>query len=243
MESMIPTCTAAHTVINLGEPKPGFHQLGALVASAVTIVRSYCNGDASGHDLVTDVPFSLPLEPYEHLAMLTRVSAAPAPDDPWGFFRYHHVQLYQQAIGALAAIPEILPGIDDLDIVGLIEGIYAYPDSPAVAWDHFDDGTDSDGICWGVKYLAGADAVIFRGSTTMEDWMRDFDCVARPFGDSRLGPVHPGFWLGMRQVIDELLPLRRPVPLIIGGHSLGSGRGSVCAGELAALATIEGKAE
>ena|SRR5437899_85560 len=86
--------------------------------------------------------------------------------------------------------------ITDTDIAELCVGIYAYPGSPPVTWDRFDDGEDSDQICWGIKVVDGCDVLVFRGSTTFEDWRRDFDAWANPFGHSKIGPVHPGFLLG-----------------------------------------------
>lgn len=220
-----------HTLINLGEPRPGFQHLADLIQGAGVAVRSYRNGDLDGHDLVTDVPFTLLMENYRNIVPLTQVSATPLPGDPWFLFRYHHVQLYQEAVSALPEIPEILPGITDLDIVNLIVGIYEYPGSAPVLWDHLDSGADDDGVYWGIKYLAGADVLIFRGSSDLEDWMRDLNCVARPFGDSKLGPVHPGFRLGMGDVVEEAKVVLRPgMPLIIGGHSLGAGRAAIAAG-------------
>jgi|SRR5579871_2507186 len=84
-----------------GEPKPGFADLAALVASVPG--RSYRNGDGTHHDLVTDVPLTLPPADYLHPTPIIPVCAKPAPDDPWGPFSFHHIELYQ---AALAAIPK-----------------------------------------------------------------------------------------------------------------------------------------
>ena len=65
--------------------------------------------------------------------------------------------------------------------------------------------------------------MVFRGSTTFEDWRRDFDVWADPFGHSKIGPVHPGFLLGVDQVLDEYRQKASGAPLV-GGHSLGAGR-------------------
>ncbi len=54
--------------------------------------------------------------------------------------------------------------ITDKDVADLCVGIYAYPGSPPVTWDRFDDGDDSDQICWSVKVVDGCDVVVFRGS-------------------------------------------------------------------------------
>ena len=47
--------------------------------------------------------------------------------------------------------------ITDRDVADLCAGIYAYPSLPAVTWDRFDDGEDSDQICWGVKVVDDCD--------------------------------------------------------------------------------------
>ncbi len=119
--------------------------------------------------------------------------------------------------------------ITDTDIAELCVGIYAYPGSPPVTWDRFDDGEDSDQICWGIKVVDGCDVLVFRGSTTFEDWRRDFDAWANPFGHSKIGPVHPGFLLGLAQVLDEYRHAARG-KLLVTGHSLGAGRASILCG-------------
>lgn len=48
--------------------------------------------------------------------------------------------------------------INDKDVADLCIGIYRYPHSPLVRWDRFDDGKDSDQICWGVKIIEGCGA-------------------------------------------------------------------------------------
>ena len=119
--------------------------------------------------------------------------------------------------------------ISDKDVADLCLGIYAYPGSPAITWDRFDDGEDSDKICWGVKVVDGSDIVVFRGSATFEDWRRDFDVWVEPFGHSKLGPVHPGFLLGLDQVLDEYRQGARG-SVLAAGHSLGAGRASIFCG-------------
>jgi Lipase (class 3) len=84
-------------VVVFGEPRAGGAKLSGILAPVP--IRSYCNGDANGHDLVTDVPFAIPLvAPYVHPRPLLHCSASPPPDDDWGVVAYHHVQLYQKAL-------------------------------------------------------------------------------------------------------------------------------------------------
>jgi hypothetical protein len=119
--------------------------------------------------------------------------------------------------------------LTDKDCAELAMGIYAYSGSSPVTWDHYDSGTD-DGVCYGVKFVNGTQVVAIRGSTTLEDWIRDFDCVALPFNVAGgLGPVHPGFYLGMDRVCHELLT-GNSSPYVVTGHSLGAGRACVLTG-------------
>ncbi len=70
--------------------------------------------------------------------------------------------------------------------------------------------------------------IVFRGTVTPGDWLRNFQAWIEPIHHDDLGPVHAGFYSKMRTVereITELVPSR---PLVICGHSLGvwSGRAS-----------------
>jgi hypothetical protein len=121
--------------------------------------------------------------------------------------------------------------IRDADVAALCRGIYAYPGDVPISWDHYDDGT-GDGICWGVKRLDSiVDVVVFRGSRTLRDWILDFDTVADPFSHDAIGPVHPGFLLGIEQVVKEFTPMfAGACEVVITGHSLGAGRAAIMAG-------------
>lgn len=96
-------------------------------------------------------------------------------------------------------------------------------------FDRFDAGLD-DGVCWALKKVDGFDIVIFRGSITLQDWIRDFRAVAMP---TRIGHVHVGFFAGLEQVWTELRPLIDQ-PVIVAGHSLGAARADVLAGLMVA---------
>lgn len=132
--------------------------------------------------------------------------------------------------------------VTDKDCADLMMGIYAYSGVAPVDWDHYDAGAD-DGVCYGVKLIGGTPVIAFRGSTTPEDWLRDFDCVALPFNDADgLGPVHPGFYLGLSRVLGEVRDFLSRFPSaahmghpngpVITGHSLGAGRATLFAGLL-----------
>lgn len=85
-----------------GEPFPGYQSLCDILAP-IPWQSSYCNGDAKGHDLITDVPFVTLLHPYRRPTPLTHLEVSPAGDDPWLVFRYHHAQLYRDAPGKRVA--------------------------------------------------------------------------------------------------------------------------------------------
>jgi hypothetical protein len=66
----------------------------------------------------------------------------------------------------------------DAAIVALCAEIYQ-PPAIGGAFDYYDAGVD-DGICWAVKRLDGFDVVVFRGSVTRQDWLRDVQALAMP---------------------------------------------------------------
>lgn len=84
-----------------GEPKPGFADHAAIVARAPGY--SYRNGLGTHVDYVTEVPLTLPGLPYTRASALIAVSDPPPPNDEWGLFSFHHIQLY---MSALAAFPQ-----------------------------------------------------------------------------------------------------------------------------------------
>ena len=125
----------------------------------------------------------------------------------------------------------------DAVIASLCADIYRPSALVDQTWDHFDLGID-DGVCWGLKKLDGCDVAIFRGSVTMQDWLRDLFVLPVPALlplSTRIGHVHAGFFLGMEKVWSELRPLLTQ-PVIVGGHSLGAARAS----DLCALMVVDG---
>lgn len=99
------------------------------------------------------------------------------------------------------------------------------------SFDYFDAGMD-DGVCWALKHFDGYDVVVFRGSITLQDWLRDLTAIAMP---SRIGHVHTGFYAGMEHMWSDLKPILKQ-PAIVTGHSLGAARADV----LAALMKVDG---
>jgi lipase (class 3) len=122
--------------------------------------------------------------------------------------------------------------ITDALLAQLCAAIY---DGPA-GFDLFETGTNSDGVCYGIKRTEGVDIVVLRGSVTLQDWLRDFNAWGRVV-ECRLGPVHPGFAAGM-----EMTWLRLQGQIgqrsIITGHSLGAARAAILTG----LMTLDNRA-
>lgn len=97
-----------------------------------------------------------------------------------------------------------------------------YKPTAIIDFERFDAGED-DGVCWAIKKLPGVDLVVFRGSVTSLDWVRDLRALAT---GTRVGHVHIGFWAGMEHVWSDLRPLLTQ-PAIVAGHSLGAARAAV----------------
>lgn len=88
--------------IVFGEPKPGFAQLADFIKPVPA--RSYRNGAGENHDIVTDLPFTIPALRlnYVHPAPLTYLECKPDPSDQSGMFVYHHMDLYLAGVSAIA---------------------------------------------------------------------------------------------------------------------------------------------
>lgn len=117
----------------------------------------------------------------------------------------------------------------DADLAALCGAIY--DTMSGTGFDHFDLGAD-DGICWAIKRLADVDVIVFRGSKTGLDWIRDFRAIDYI---TRVGHVHLGFYDGMEHMWMECKPLLER-PVIVTGHSLGAARASI----LTALMVADG---
>jgi hypothetical protein len=81
-----------------GEPKPAFQKLANIIKSVPAV--SYRNGDTHGHDVVTDVPLSIPPQEYVHPVPLISVCASPTIEITLklGVFAFHHMPLYVEAL-------------------------------------------------------------------------------------------------------------------------------------------------
>lgn len=177
-----------------GEPRPGFSKLAALIGGNPRRTSLCCEGEIRPYlDKVTTVPFNLgPLQDYVTPSPFTVLDVTPAPDDPWQDFKYHHIQLYDGAVPA-----------EYRDAVDLMVDLY--DDAKDPSWDLLiKPPPGGKSVCVGIRRLETAIAVVCRGSTTLWDWLRDFDAIANPWNHSVFGPVHPGFFLDMDSVYQRV---------------------------------------
>ena len=93
-----------------------------------------------------------------------------------------------------------------------------------------------DSVVVGVQFMPdNQDLVVFRGSVTPEDWLRDADAV--PSWDDTLGYCHAGFLEGVHDVYQEIVGAVRPgASVTFTGHSLGGARARLVAALFAANA-------
>jgi hypothetical protein len=214
--------------IVFGEPKPGEAQFAGLLSKLDESV-SYCNRTGPlAHDRVTDLPFAIPALKlnFVHPTTLAFVSAAPADNDPLGIFAYHHMTLYDE--GA-----EVLPA-QHRHAADLCRAIYAYPSDPPFTWD---ERLDTAGVAWGVSFGGPVNStktvayVVFRGSYTLLDWLRDLVGFAPAVSHPMFGPMWGGFLIGMEETWAAIKPLLKGMDeIVFTGHSLGASRADVAAG-------------
>jgi hypothetical protein len=112
----------------------------------------------------------------------------------------------------------------DLDSANLCAKIYAVDAATDKFWSNYWEVNE---IVCAHAVIDGVSVIVFRGSITPEDWMRDLDAI--PMWTSKLGFVHAGFYEGL----ETLYPLIEAVvgnQVIITGHSLGAARACLTAG-------------
>lgn len=136
----------------------------------------------------------------------------------------------------------------DTEIAALCNGIYAYPGYAPVAWDYLSlAAPGAFKPSFGIQQVGDISVLVFRGSVSLADWLRDFDSLtdpletllealgfqlaAVPVPHAYLGPVHPGFLIGLETAIDEALP-HLGENIVVAGHSLGAGEATLATGIL-----------
>jgi hypothetical protein len=75
------------------------------------------------------------------------------------------------------------------DVAELCLAIYQEPQT--VEWDELE--LPLDGVAFGIKNLDQSVALIFRGSVTLPDWLRDGEAVADPLEHEGWVRSTPGF--------------------------------------------------
>lgn len=125
----------------------------------------------------------------------------------------------------------------DIEAAQMVVDLYAWNDGdPFGGFDFIEPGEGDHGICWASKRVDGVDEITLRGSRKFIDWIRDFIALANPFAHGTLGPVHPGFLIGMPECWREI-QARTKGPWKLKGHSLGAGRGRILQGLMKASGT------
>lgn len=186
----------ASDYIGFGEPRPGYNSLTTLLASAGVKAQPISSGNAHGHDLITDIPWTLPGIPYCHSGELLHAEAEPT-GSALDAFRYHYMTVY---IGA--QLPNPLANA----VAVMCSEVYK-PNGGDLDWLHFYDDKEPHGICYGIYRCEDTDYIIFRGSQSLLDWFRDFDHFAIPIHDPILGYVHPGGIVGLHELATDIIKI------------------------------------
>lgn len=98
-------------------------------------------------------------------------------------------------------------------------------------WEH--DGGYAAHKLVKLPAMPAIDVIVWRGSTTVIDWLDDFQTL--PVPDGKLGEVHEGFLRGIAETkadVDKVLSKDRLI--VVTGHSLGAAHALLYAGHLVA---------
>lgn len=89
--------------VTFGKPVAGDAALEAKILKFTN--RTYVNYcDPLQHDLVCDVPFTLPNEPYDNGRQRIKICQSSQLFDSWGALSWHHLSLYIKGVQKLCAI-------------------------------------------------------------------------------------------------------------------------------------------
>lgn len=124
--------------------------------------------------------------------------------------------------------------ITDLQSAELMVLLYNQRDSPddlSKAFDYYDPGNGPHGVHVAWKVIDGETVIWLPGSYNFWDWVKDSLAFVLPWDHDVLGPVHPGFEMGMERLAQTIL-INTNSPRKLRGHSLGAGRGAITAGLL-----------
>jgi lipase (class 3) len=113
--------------------------------------------------------------------------------------------------------------ISDYDAASLCRALYMYEGDLRITWDLLSLDNPS-GVAYGVKAIDGYDCIAFRGTSNLEDALRDIKAFPiEPAGPyTGIGSVHAGFWEGIPETVDKLLTLNPQGNFFITGHSFGA---------------------
>ncbi|HXZ02281.1 MAG TPA: lipase family protein [Stellaceae bacterium] len=132
---------------------------------------------------------------------------------------------------SLARGADLAPALSDLALCRLVDALY---NDPAAPWDALFQPEADDGVCCALRRIGEVDVVVFRGSETVQDWLRDFFALPHePANHPALGDVHAGFMEGMEDAFAHLLPLLGKT-VVVTGHSLGAARATLFCGFMTA---------
>lgn len=114
----------------------------------------------------------------------------------------------------------------DLDAAALCRALYFFDSDAPLAWDFLDLSDKATGIAWGARADGnGIDNLVFRGTSNIQDALRDIELLPAIPKDPRyapIGEVHSGFFEEVPRVVDTILARNPKGNIRIMGHSLGA---------------------
>ena len=114
----------------------------------------------------------------------------------------------------------------DFDAASLCRSLYFFKGDEPLDWDFLDLSNTTTGIAWGVKSGPdGVDNLVFRGTSNIQDGLRDIELLPVTPKDQRyapLGEVHGGFFEEVPRVVDAILARNPRGNIRLIGHSYGA---------------------